>query len=193
MATGPLVIGADTTAWVTSGVALVTGLLGLFAGASAAAVITTRQQTIEVFRNRMIEAADTVVGRLSAVSRAAQHVERRLSDLQPEESFGPDEMNSLRDAAWFRDEMEQELARLYVVFHDANVGDMANELAGAIERWIALLEDASRGASAERKSMLDAAMKQGEEVRIVREKLLREMNRQIRLEGRPRLFARRRA
>jgi hypothetical protein len=184
-----LLIDSGSPAWVTVVAAAVTGLLGLGAGASAAALIGARQQTIEVFRNRMIEAADQCVSRLTAVSSAASVAQRRLDDREP----AAEAVKPLADAAWFRGELEPHLGRLYVVFPDPRAADLANRFANEIEKWINVLERASRSEDSERQTMVETAHRHGDAARAVRDALLREMNRQIRAEGKMLPFPRRRS
>jgi hypothetical protein len=172
-----VLIFADIPAWATLLTATLTGLAGVGAGASAAALITARHQTAEVFRNRMFEAADTVVGRIVGPMMSAQAAQDRL--LSGEETSA-----QLQDARWFRGEMEGELARLYVVF-DPAAAEMAEDVIRAIDRWLEVLHAAiSNEVSADRSVTIEEVQRRATEAKEARDSLLHEMNRQMRREGR---------
>jgi hypothetical protein len=93
-------------------------------------------------------------------------------------------LEPIRNAQWFHGEAESELARLYVIFPDPTAAQLAEAAGTAMQNWIDALKDVLKPANSdEYASAVTRAHFAASEAKIARERLLREMNRQIRSEG----------
>jgi hypothetical protein len=130
----PLILG--TSIWTTVAVALIAGFSGVFAGAAAAAVVTTRHERLERFRARMIDAGDDFVGKLMHGLELVDDSDKQVRELFTEsQSHTRDDQKvhamlraldkTLVSADQALDEVSRLIPRLYVVFRGRSVGDGA--------------------------------------------------------------------
>src|SRR5262245_34961380 len=132
---------ATTPIWATIVVAVVAGVFGLLAGASAAAIVTARHQRNESFRTRMIEAADMFMRSIVSVRGALEDVSNALS------RFGDLKMaySRIREIDGEFERLDALLPPLYVLFatssrwlrpwHGQSIGEQASVLRGKLCAW----------------------------------------------------------
>jgi hypothetical protein len=108
---------AATPVWATILVAVVAGGFGLLSGVAAAAAITTRHETRERFRERMIEAADAFVTQEIKATTALESAYRRIGMERAKRA--PTWPPLYREVASLEDltrELENVVPRLFIVF-----------------------------------------------------------------------------
>jgi hypothetical protein len=163
---GPDVFAA-TPVWVTVTLATATGIFGLLSGAAAAAAVTTSHETREVFRDRMIEAADAFIAQEIKVDEALARLVK-TSKLGPE-LVGLEFSDEIHKAAELAQELSELVPRLWIVFRRAAPGATAQELVSAHSATASGLFDG-----------YDVAHERLRDARVIRQRLLEAFNREIR-------------
>jgi hypothetical protein len=183
--------------WVTVGTAAVSGVLGLGAGAGAAAWLTTRHERTERFRDRMIDAADALVDRLVKAARNNERAQNHLTAAMAERADGREER--LGKAKFRIDKavehclrVESDLARIYLLFEGKTAGDQGKAAITAIEDWTNALVDWREGFADGENEVLErhkqAALSGEEAATASRDEAFGELSKQIRREGRLKPF-----
>jgi hypothetical protein len=183
------VVPLATEAWVTIATAVLTGLFGFASGAGLAAIVTTGHERRQRFRERMIQAADSVVELLVEaqleLSRATTRARTHTSDDQEAEVSSTEIQprwelvdKHLRVAAAAEDRMLMLLGHLYVTFRGPEVGDKAVAIHTRLVDWHRVLFKARRANDFGR---FDAEVRQARNnVSTARDEFLQELNKQIR-------------
>ena len=139
-----MVMAAGTTELL---VALVAGLFGVLAGASAAAVITTNHERNEQFRARMIESAEQVIVEVDAamdlLKPALRHAEGVVSLEQDRYGKAVDAAEAtavLKEALSAKATLARTLDRLVLIHPDPRVRTFAPQLAHNLDGWARFTE-----------------------------------------------------
>jgi hypothetical protein len=152
-----LLAAARAPVWLAILLPVLTGLFGLLAGASAAAVVTTSHERNERFRTRMMESAEQVVEEMDAVletlDRALNEAEGAGNDnygFGEREEYAARGREILDEAISAYEALQRRLARLLLVHGDPRVRNQAREVEWMFGRYAANIRDAISDFSAGR-------------------------------------------